>query len=466
MSGRRSGALGASILLCALSMSSTYLSKCASGATPARALRFERGRPIAEFSLGAGTGQASAPEGSDRQLWVCFDGECIVVRRDAKSPPASIDGRPLELSPKRIMRLPCRIELGDARWTIDEQPPPFTAHDASAIVRVSPARTVIEAAIAGVAVRGCAPKAVVASGAFAPVTASFARVRSGAPRAADAPNAKSPIWPGSTHPSPAKRRRGDAGTESGHEALVPAEVQRTLGDAHATSVMPLEVMLQRGLVPTAQAPEAPPVVPGRRRRSLDPRRREGVFARSWSRLSRGLLQLPTQRWLGSMQRRWLVWALALPLLPLLGYALSPAASAGSPVNAGFEATAWAASDVRTASAVAPSALAGARSERPASAGARSEVEPPRGDPRLPASDVRSGPTAERLAIDALAAGDGARARALYAALAERARDNVAFAEAARILSTQGSPASSDGAGSRQREGRDEGSTNGGTTHDR
>src|SRR5688572_11358767 len=117
-------------------MSSLYLAMRTSDATAGRALRFERGRPIAEFSLGRrGTWQTSAAGVSDRHLWISFDGQCIVLRRDAESPSVSVDGLPLALGAQPLVRLPCRIELGTARLIADDQPPAAPALDAGALAR-------------------------------------------------------------------------------------------------------------------------------------------------------------------------------------------------------------------------------------------------------------------------------------------------------------------------------------------
>ena len=207
-------------MLCAVSMSSTYLSMRASGAPPARALRFERGRPIAEFSLGAHAATSRAPAREGRPFWISFDGQCLVVRRDADSPPASIDGRPLALAPQRITRVPCCIELGGTRWIVENQAALASACDTGA-TRDSPAIVpllTLPVANEELAPAGCGPRPAVAPTPFEPVAASFARVRSG--------------------------------------VLVSVEGERTLPDGHATSVMPLEVMLQRGLVPPSPPRES------------------------------------------------------------------------------------------------------------------------------------------------------------------------------------------------------------------
>lgn len=430
-------------MLFAVSMSSTYLSMRASGAPPARALRFERGRPIAEFSLGAPAATSRAPAREGRPLWVSFDGQCLVVRRDADSPPATIDGRPLALAPQRITRVPCCIELGGTRWVVENQAAPASLLD-SGSTRESPAIVpllTLSVANEGLAPAGCGSRPAVAPTHFEPVAASFARVRSG--------------------------------------VLVPVEGERTLPDGHATSVMPLEVMLQRGLVPKPQprAPREPPSsgrepAHGRRRRAASARH-EGPRGERWrARLSSAWQELASGRWVAVLQGwqgRWLVWGMALPMAPLLCYALSPGVSASS-AHAGFEATAWAASEsgrpagARASTASRSSAGAAAPAGAAETAGAvkaageleaageadalhasrfidasraalpeRVRSEAPRSDLELPASDARSGPTAERLAVDALAAGDEAKARALYAALAEREREQAAFSEAARIL---------------------------------
>src|SRR5688572_6913658 len=117
-------------------MSSLYLSMRARDAKAGRALRFERGRPIAEFSFGrCGTWQTSAAGVADRHLWISFDGQCIVLRRDAQSPPVSVDGLPLALGAEPLVRLPCRIELGTAWLIADDQAPPAPALDAGALAR-------------------------------------------------------------------------------------------------------------------------------------------------------------------------------------------------------------------------------------------------------------------------------------------------------------------------------------------
>jgi hypothetical protein len=86
-------------------MSSRYLSMRASDAAQGRALRFERGRPIAEFSVGrCGAWQTSAAGVAARHLWIRFDGQRIVLRRDAQSPPVNIDGQPLASSAEPVVR--------------------------------------------------------------------------------------------------------------------------------------------------------------------------------------------------------------------------------------------------------------------------------------------------------------------------------------------------------------------------
>jgi hypothetical protein len=208
-----------------------------------------------------------------------------------------------------------------------------------------------------------------------------------------------------------------------------------------------------------------------------------------------LSALDLERWLDAALVRRRAWGLLVPVVPLLCYALQPE-SPGSASSASFETTAWAASHAaRPASTSCPKFVPGsprprcageghvepvpmghsalgpsstsvetrrgsldrqrvsptseaprpardaADSAAPGDSAAPERDDPPSGaDASLPAIDARSGPTGERLAVDALAAGDTARARALYAALANGARGNVAFAEAARILSTNRSAA--------------------------
>lgn len=378
-------------------MSSLYLSMRTSAPTAGRALRFERGRPIAEFSLGRrGTWQTSAAGVADRHVWISFDGQRIVLRRDAESPPVSVDGLPLALRAEPIVRLPCRIELGTARLIADDQAPPRPALDAGALVR-----------------------GVVAS----------ADSENILPRAfASAPVAKQCLASGA----------GPAGSvpRAGAGGPLTVEGERSLGDGHATSVMPLDVMLQRGLIPTAR-PREPQGAPQRRRRPLASKHdAKAIAARAAARISRWFSALEHERWLSAGLGRRRAWALLVPLVPLLGYALRPASPGGAAPSASFETTAWAASHAAPADSGArrPARLAPAAPAPPAESSARDEKPPVGTDASLPALDTRAGPTGERLAVDALAAGDTARARALYAALAHGARDNMAFAEAARILS--------------------------------
>jgi hypothetical protein len=377
-------------------MSSLYLAMRTSDTVAGRALRFERGRPIAEFSLGRrGTWQTSAAGVADRHLWISFDGQCIVLRRDAESPSVSVDGLPLALGAQPIVRLPCRIELGTARLIADDQAPPAPALDAGALAR---------------GIVASADSANILPRVFAPAACAKQSLASSAGGA------------GSWH----RARPG---------GLLPVERERTLGDGHATSVMPLDVMLRRGLIPTANAPE-PQGAPQRRRRPLEPRHgARAMAARAAEQISRCFSALDLERWLDAALVRRRAWGLLVPVVPLLCYALQPE-SPGSASSASFETTAWAASHAaRPASEASRSARGAADSALPADSAAPERDEPPSGAAAsLPAIDARSGPTGERLAVDALAAGDTARARALYAALANGARGNVAFAEAARILS--------------------------------
>jgi hypothetical protein len=375
-------------------MSSLYLAMRTSDATAGRALRFERGRPIAEFSLGRrGTWQTSAAGVADRHLWISFDGQSIVLRRDAESPSVSVDGLPLAVGAQPIVRLPCRIELGTARLIADDQAPPAPALDAGALAR----GIVASADSANILPRVFAPAAIAKQSLASSAGGSWHRVRPG--------------------------------------GLLPAERERTLGDGHATSVMPLEVMLRRGLIPTANAPE-PQAVPQRRRRLPEPRQgAKGIVARAAEPIARWFSALDFERWLDAALGRRRAWGLLVPVVPLLCYALQPE-SPGSASSASFETTAWAASHAAPSAGDAPHlARAAVDSVAPAESAAPDRDEPASSAAAsLPAIDARSGPTGERLAIDALAAGDTARARALYVALANAARGNVAFAEAARILS--------------------------------
>jgi hypothetical protein len=378
-------------------MSSLYLTLRTSAATTGRALRFERGRPIAEFSLGRrGTWQTSAAGVADRHVWISFDGQCIVLRRDAESPPVSVDGLPLALRAEPIVRLPCRIELGTARLIADDQAPPRPALEAGALVR---------GVVASADSENILPRA------FASAPVAKQCLASGAGRAGSVP------------------RVGAGG-------LVTAEGERTLGDGHATSVMPLDVMLQRGLIPTAR-PREPQGAPQRRRRPLAPKHdAKAIGARAAARISRWLSALELERWLSAGLGRRRAWAMLVPLVPLLSYALQPESPGGAAPSASFETTAWAASHAARPASEArrPARLAPAAPSPPAEPSVGVEKPSLGADAPSPAIDTRAGPTGERLAVDALAAGDTTRARALYAALAHGARDNVAFAEAARILS--------------------------------
>jgi hypothetical protein len=382
-------------------MSSLYLAMRTGDATAGRALRFERGRPIAEFSLGRrGTWQTSAAGVADRHLWISFDGQRIVLRRDAESPSVSIDGLPLALGAQPIVRLPCRIELGTARLIADDQAPPAPALDAGALAR---------------GIVASADSANILPRVFAPAAIAKQTLASSAGEA------------GSWH----RVRPG---------GLLPVERERTLGDGHATSVMPLDVMLRRGLIPTANAPE-PQAAPQRRRRPIEPRQgARAIAARAAEPISRWWSALDLERWLDAALVRRRAWGLLVPVVPLLCYALQPESTGSAPSS--FETTAWAASHAARSAREAPRpARAAMESAALADSAAPERDEPPSGaDASLPPIDARSGPTGERLAVDALAAGDTARARALYTALANEARGNVAFAEAARILSLNRSAA--------------------------
>ncbi|HTV23968.1 MAG TPA: hypothetical protein VMG12_34995 [Polyangiaceae bacterium] len=420
-------------------MSSTYLFMRAGDAMPGRALRFERGRPIAEFSIGRrGTWQTHAAGVSDRHLWVRFDGQCVVLRRDASGPAINVDGRPLPFVAERVSKLPCCIEIGDATLVIDDRAPAHAALDAGALDA------------------GALDAGVLDAGARAPSKPANATQRSFEPVAVS----RCVVVPGAAQRVPHARARAGE--------WVGAEGERMIGDSHATSVMPLEMLRRRGLIPQANAPEPssvcptqapratpsgalpvePPLItqppvpsqPQRRRRPLDARRREGsLVARAWTRSSAWISALELRRWVAAMPRRRLGWALFfVPMVPIFAYALRPEPVGSS---AAFETTAWAASHEqrRAAEATAPAPVLPERAVSDGStpnaekSAPRDAVPPQRSDGALPASDARSGPTGERLAVDALAAGDKARARALYAELAHRSRDNAAFAEAARIL---------------------------------
>jgi hypothetical protein len=406
-------------------MTSTYLSMRATKATPGRALRFERGRPIAEFSVGSrGVWRASAPGVGDRHVWVSFDGQCLVLRRDNGREAVVVDGRPLTLTPQRIVRLPCRVELGEARLVVDDQVPPLAVLDASTIARVVAGRTEVGRA--------------------------------------------------KTEASAAEAEAFSGGQPDG---LVPARREQILADGHATSVMPLEVLIQRGLAAAAHARQ--PHDARRRRRKAHrefPRRSPTSAVAAWpARLGRWFVVLirkaqraPAQQGrVAPARQRLLALALLAPLLAVLCQVLASGSVESSTDSAPLEESA--AIDTReTIVAVAnaaDSALAAkdlAPSASVASAGPTIAVVPPSDvrdaaegpqtarfdEPEVPPdaskppaaartrADATSRPTSERLAIDALAAGDLARAQALYVSLASRARDNVAFAEAARILSSE------------------------------
>jgi hypothetical protein len=89
--------------------------------------------------------------------------------------------------------------------------------------------------------------------------------------------------------------------------------------------------------------------------------------------------------------------------------------------------------------VAPQAPAAARPPAPVASGAAIELSvPPRTTrapvgPALPATPTSAAKTPEREAVDALTAGDFAKASRLYRALAEARPDQPAFKEALRIL---------------------------------
>jgi hypothetical protein len=440
-------------------MTSTYLSMRATQATPGRALRFERGRPIAEFSVGRrGIWRASAPGVGERHVWVSFDGQCLVLRRDNGREPVVVDGRPLPLTPLRIVRLPCRVELGEARLVVDDQVPPLAVLDASAIERVAPSRAEVERATTEV---------------------GSAQAHVGAAQVV-------------------------ASTGEPPDVLVPARREQTLGDGFATSVMPLEVLIQRGIAAAARARE-PHAVGSRTRRPhrepprREPARRESARQRTTSaaaawmaRARRWLLELVPKSRVTPAPRRLLAVALLVPILPLLCQLLSPGYAASSTESAALEGRistrpgegtiAIAGTNVAPpAVPVEPAAPEGpAVPEEPRSPAAPVEPvvrpilgiealdgSPPRNPderkrspgaatPRVATrtpTDAASGLTGERLAVDALATGDRARARALYVSLASRSPDNAAFAEAARILAAERNAASRSEAGSDQHEER-------------
>lgn len=412
-------------------MSSIFLSMRANGAAPAQALRFERGRPTAEFSVGRrGAWQTCAPGVADRHVCVGFDGQCIVLRRDPSSPPVSIDGKPLPLLAERIVRLPCRIELGGARLIVDDEAPPAPTVDASALV---PAPR--------------EPAGRDAARPFEPVAVARCVVVQSTPGAP-------PVLGPRASPRP------------------PAEPERLLDDGHATSVMPLEVMRQRGLLPSTPAPPSPPAPgarPARRRRANEARRRAAAPWRSA--LARWSTSLVPR--LAPLRKRWLRWALALPMLPVLCYALAPSASRATP-PAAVAVDAGERRERPATDAPARGAAPGARPllepvprAKSRSTDAAAQPAPGPSAPRAPRGtdlrrardeeaerqrdhharprdaarppDARGGLTAERSAADALAAGDPARALSHYLALAERDGANVAFAEAARILAQRRGP---------------------------
>jgi hypothetical protein len=403
-------------------MTSTYLSMRATKATPGRALRFERGRPIAEFSVGSrGVWRASAPGVGDRHVWVSFDGQCLVLRRDNGREAVVVDGRPLTRTPQRIVRLPCRVELGEARLVVDDQVPPLVVLDASTIARVVAGRTEVE------------------------------RTKTEASAA-----------------------EAEAFTRGQPDVLVPARREQILADGNATSVMPLEVLIQRGLAAAAHARQ--PHDARRRRRKAhreSPRRSPTSAVAGWpARLGRWFVVLikkeqraPEQQGRAARQRL-LALALLAPLLAVLCQVLASGSVASSTDSAPLEesaatdtretivAVANAADSALAAKDLAPSGSVASARTLPvvpppdvseAAEGSQTarfdEPEVPPDAPKPPAAartraDATSRPTSERLAIDALAAGDLARAQALYVSLASRARDNVAFAEAARILSSE------------------------------
>jgi hypothetical protein len=395
-----------------------YLSLREAGRLPDAALRFERGKPVAPFSIGhRGAWALGAPGIGPRHLWVKFDGQCLVLQRDNIHDEVIADGSALSLDPWRVTTLPCVIRLGALRLLADTAFP----------LVLPPSKERRPHALAGPGGQGDDG----ASTSVMPIEqmlAERARCQQHRPR-----------------------RAGSHLPQSTHGVHHNAKLRERRGHDHETRVMPYE-RVPRPRAGSTQTSSSSPCT--------------AIFARTssftlprWRELGRpraalmALVLVPLfivvgVLLVGSSPRAREAAKGAGPLEAELGRARAAAVRRGQPLTSSESGRRLQSEIPREPAATGPDLALPAPEATLSSVGLAADSlpsvdslptpTPPRPSPRssghlAPRAERAADRTLQRRAVDALAAGDTPRSLLLYQQLATELPERAVYAEARRIL---------------------------------